>query len=58
MGVTRKVIKEGTGSEMPREGDEITVEYTGHLYDSNVGPEKDFKGEQYVHCTLHQLVAI
>lgn len=46
MGVTRKVIKEGSGSEMPKEGDEITVEYTGYLYDPNVGPEKDFKGEQ------------
>ena len=58
MGVTRKVIKEGTSSEMPKKGDEVTVEYTGYLYDSNVGPEKDFRGKQYVHYTLHQLVTI
>ena len=57
MGFTRKVIEVGNGFDMPQKEDEITVEYTGYLYDSNVGPEKDFKGEQYVHCTLHQLVA-
>ena len=45
MGVTRKVIKEGNGSEMPKEGDEVTVEYTAYLYDSDVGPEKDFRGK-------------
>ncbi|KAL2053123.1 hypothetical protein ABVK25_006447 [Lepraria finkii] len=47
MGVTRKVIKEGTSSEMPKKGDEVTVEYTGYLYDSNVGQEKDFRGKQF-----------
>ena len=58
MGFTRKVIEDGNGSDMPKEGDEITVEYTGYLYDLDAGLGKDFKGEQYVHYTLHRLVAI
>jgi len=51
MGVTRKVIEEGTGTEKPQKGDEATVEYTGNLYDAEVGPEKDYRGKTYVYCT-------
>lgn len=31
MGVTRKVIKQGTGTENPQKGDKVTIEYTGKL---------------------------
>ncbi|KAK3167623.1 hypothetical protein OEA41_010750 [Lepraria neglecta] len=47
MGVTRKVIKQGNGTDKPKNGDEVTIEYTGNLHDSSVGPEKDFRGKQY-----------
>lgn len=30
MDVTRKVIEEGTGTEKPHKGDEVTIEYTGN----------------------------
>ncbi|MCJ1302922.1 hypothetical protein MMC08_005727 [Hypocenomyce scalaris] len=33
MGVTRKVLKEGNGTDRPKKGDEVTIEYTGNLYD-------------------------
>ena len=48
MGFTRKVIKEGNHIDRPSKGDEITVEYTGNLYEPSAGPEKDFRGEQCV----------
>ena len=48
MGVTKKVIKEGNGTDRPSNGDEVTIEYTGNLYDPSVDPEKDFRGKQYV----------
>ena len=35
MGVTRKVLKEGNGKDKPKKGDEVTIEYTGNLYDEN-----------------------
>ena len=47
MGVTRKLIKEGNRTDRPTKGDEVTIEYTGNLYDPCVGLENDFKGEQY-----------
>lgn len=33
MGVTRKVLKEGNGTDKPKKGDDVTIEYTGNLYD-------------------------
>ena len=48
MGVTRKLIKQGSGTDKPKKGDEVTVEYTGNLYDSSIGPENDFRGKPYV----------
>jgi len=55
MGVTRKVIKQGTkqgtGAENPKRGDMVTIEYTGYFYDEEVGPEKDYRGKQYVYYT-------
>lgn len=37
MGVTRKVLKEGNGIDKPKKGDEVTIEYTGNLFDENAG---------------------
>ncbi len=51
MGVTRKVIEEVTGTEKPQKRDEVTVEYTGNLYDAEVGPENDYRGKKYVYYT-------
>ncbi len=33
MGVTRKILKQGNGVDKPKKGDEVTIEYTGSLYD-------------------------
>lgn len=38
MGVSRKVIEPGNGVDHPKKGDEVTIEYTGCLYDPK---EKD-----------------
>ena len=48
MDVSKRVIKEGNGTDKPSKGDQVIIEYTGNLYDPSVGPEKDFRGEQYV----------
>lgn len=45
MGVTRKVLKEGDGTTKPKKGDEVTIEYTGNLYDSKEA-DNDFRGKQ------------
>ena len=33
MGVTIDVLRPGNGRDKPKEGDVVTIEYTGHLYD-------------------------
>ncbi|MCJ1375698.1 hypothetical protein MMC20_006935 [Loxospora ochrophaea] len=46
MGVTRKVLKQGNGADMPKQGDEVTIEYTGNLFDeSNAG--NNYRGKQF-----------
>lgn len=42
--VTKIVLKEGDGAQFPRSGDEVSMEYTGWLYDANK-PEN--KGEKF-----------
>jgi FKBP-type peptidyl-prolyl cis-trans isomerase len=44
MGVTKKLISPGNGTDKPKKGDSITMEYTGNLYDANA-PEG--KGKQF-----------
>lgn len=46
MGVTKQLISPGTSTDKPKAGDEITMEYTGNLYDANA---PNNKGTQYVH---------
>jgi len=44
MGVTKKLISPGNGVDKPKAGDNITMEYTGNLYDQNA---QDGKGKQF-----------
>lgn len=45
MGVEKKVLKEGNGKDKPNKGDEVTIEYTGNLYDEDQAGN-DYRGEQ------------
>ena len=45
MGVTKQLISQGNGTDRPKAGDTITMEYTGNLYDQNA---ENHKGKQYV----------
>lgn len=47
MGVEKRVIQEGNGSDRPSAGDEVTIEYTGNLYDPSRA-DNDFRGNQSV----------
>ena len=51
MGVTRKIISKGNGTDKPKKGDTVTIEYTGNLYDEAKGSKNDFRGKQYVSAT-------
>ena len=55
MGVTRKVLKQGNGVDKPKKGDEVTIEYTGNLYDEAAGASNDYRGKQYVETPLFLL---
>ncbi|KAL8927485.1 MAG: hypothetical protein Q9208_002290 [Pyrenodesmia sp. 3 TL-2023] len=46
MGVTRKVLKEGNGTDKPKKGDTVTIEYTGNLYDEGQA-NNDYRGKQF-----------
>lgn len=48
MGVTKKVVTKGNGTDIPKKGDEVTIEYTGNLYDESKGEKADYRGAQYV----------
>ena len=45
MGVEKTIIKQGNGTDFPRKGDEVAMEYTGWLFE-DANPNK--KGTQYV----------
>ena len=49
MGVDKKTITKGNGTDTPRKGDEVTIEYTGNLYDESKGAKADFRGTQCVY---------
>lgn len=46
MGVTRKIITKGNGTDRPKKGDSVTIEYTGNLYDE-ANSKNDFRGKQF-----------
>ena len=48
MGVEKKIITKGNGQDLPNRGDEVTIEYTGNLYDESKGAAADFRGKQCV----------
>lgn len=48
MGVTRKVLKPGNGTDKPKQGDQVVIEYTGNLYDESEGPNNHYRGKEYV----------
>ena len=48
MGVTRKIVTKGNGTDRPKKGDDVTIEYTGNLYDESKGAKSDFRGKQCV----------
>ena len=48
MGVQRKMYKAGNGVDFPKKGDNVTIEYTGNLYDEAAGAAADYRGAQYV----------
>lgn len=43
MGVTKQVIAPGNGVDKPKNGDTITMEYTGNLYDPSAPDGKGTK---------------
>ncbi|KAK4963737.1 Fork head 1 [Elasticomyces elasticus] len=46
MGVTKQLIKEGNGTDKPKKGDQVTMEYTGNLYDQSKA-SSGYKGKQF-----------
>ena len=40
MGVTKTMISPGNGTDKPKAGDTITMEYTGNLYDEKAANNK------------------
>ena len=46
MGFTRKVLRNGNGTDYPKKGDQVTIEYTGNLYDEQMGENNDYRGTQ------------
>ncbi|KAK0356907.1 Fork head 1 [Friedmanniomyces endolithicus] len=44
MGVTKKMITPGNGTDKPKSGDTITMEYTGNLYSAEAA---EHKGKQF-----------
>jgi FK506-binding protein 1 len=45
MGVTRAVSANGNQQDKPKKGDEVTIEYTGYLYDASKATN-DYRGNQ------------
>ncbi|KAL9122369.1 MAG: hypothetical protein Q9187_001069 [Circinaria calcarea] len=47
MGVTRTVVKPGNGTDKPKQGDQVVIEYTGNLYDESEGPNNYYRGKEF-----------
>ncbi|KAI9799370.1 MAG: FK506 binding protein proline rotamase rapamycin-binding protein [Piccolia ochrophora] len=43
MGVEKKLRSQGNGTDYPKKGDTVTIEYTGNIYDNT---KADLKGTQ------------
>ncbi|KAJ5894766.1 FK506-binding protein 1 [Penicillium taxi] len=46
MGVERKIITRGNGTDTPASGDKVSIHYTGWLYDAKKA-NKGFQGKQF-----------
>ncbi|KAI9693117.1 MAG: FK506 binding protein proline rotamase rapamycin-binding protein [Bathelium mastoideum] len=46
MGVDKKILKNGNGKDFAKAGDNVTIEYTGYLYDPNQYGNS-YKGKQF-----------
>jgi len=46
MGYTKTILKYGDGVNKPKPGDQVTIEYTGCLYDA-LQVANDYKGKQF-----------
>ncbi|MCJ1483156.1 hypothetical protein MMC06_003323, partial [Schaereria dolodes] len=46
MGVDRTVLEQGNGTDRPKKGDEVTIEYTGNLYDA-AQASNNYRGKQF-----------
>jgi len=44
MGVDKQIITEGNGKDFPQQGDQVSMEYTGWLFDTS---KPDNKGNQF-----------
>lgn len=59
MGVTKEQLSPGNGTDKPKQGDTITMEYTGNLYDDSASNKKGKQcGEPHITsrcgtCSLH-----
>ncbi|KAI9839169.1 MAG: hypothetical protein M1819_003162 [Sarea resinae] len=42
-----QVLKQGDGTNKPSAGDQVTIEYTGYLYNAEAGEANGFKGKQF-----------
>lgn len=52
----KELIKQGNGHDKPKKGDEVTIEYTGWLYDANAAQHR---GKQWApHGTDQCLLAV
>lgn len=45
MGVTKEISKQGNGQDYPKKGDDVTIEYTGNLYDESEA-NNHYRGSQ------------
>ncbi|PGG99246.1 hypothetical protein AJ79_08609 [Helicocarpus griseus UAMH5409] len=46
MGVTKRVLRNGNGADKPIKGDEVSIDYTGCIYDPNA-QGKYFMGDEF-----------
>jgi len=46
MAVTKKVLRNGNGVDKPNKGDEVVIDYTGYLYDTDAA-SNNYMGDEF-----------
>ena len=46
MGYTKKILKPGNNKDVPKHGDEVTIQYTGNLWDQSKASD-NYRGDEY-----------